>query len=318
MLLSENIVVINLFGLELTFEYGVFSMIFYAAAALFLICFIWFIIVAAKASKYAKKRKKCLNRKKKLLKALEEAEANLKAKEAEKPAPVAQEPKKVEPIREEPKPVETVKAEPVKEEPVKEVAAAVAPVSEPVEVEEPVPVSKEPKKVVPVVPVKKAPAPKKAEPEESLDERFARLNENKNPVVPFPTKILESDDDIKNYYNTVKNKLLSYDGIESRVSKKCDTFKKGSLTVAKITVVGKTLKLFLNLRAEGYETRIYHQENVGDKKAYEDVPMMVKIKSDRALRNALELVNDLAIAHGTEKVIGYSDVNFVKELKKIK
>jgi hypothetical protein len=82
-----------------------------------------------------------------------------------------------------------------------------------------------------------------------------------------------------------------------------------------MTIVGKTLNLYLDLDPNDpeFKTTVYHQKDVGNQKAYESTPFMVKIKSDAALKKALRLVVALGEKLGTEKEENYQDVNYVEE-----
>ena len=82
-----------------------------------------------------------------------------------------------------------------------------------------------------------------------------------------------------------------------------------------MTIVGKTLILYLDLDPNDpeFKTTVYHQKDVGNQKAYESTPFMVKIKSDAALKKALRLVAALAEKLGTEKEANYEAVDYVAE-----
>jgi hypothetical protein len=75
-----------------------------------------------------------------------------------------------------------------------------------------------------------------------------------------------------------------------------DRFNFGRETVAKMTVVGKTLKLYLALDVNDPELKetVYHQNDVSDQKAYESTPFLVKVKSEVGAKKAIRLVKYLA------------------------
>lgn len=106
----------------------------------------------------------------------------------------------------------------------------------------------------------------------------------------FRAKIIESADAVKENYFALKNALLSYAGVNSQISWSNDRFFMAGETVARISVRGKTLCLYLDLDPAAYPASIYHQRAVGDTKQYEKTPMMVKVKSETALKRALQLV----------------------------
>lgn len=106
----------------------------------------------------------------------------------------------------------------------------------------------------------------------------------------FRAKIIESADAVKENYFALKNALLSYAGVNSQINWSNDRFFMAGETVARISVRGKTLCLYLDLDPAAYPASVYHQRAVGDTKQYEKTPMMVKVKSATALKRALQLV----------------------------
>ena len=133
----------------------------------------------------------------------------------------------------------------------------------------------------------------------------------------FTAKMRQSDEKVKGYYSDIKNELTSYKKINSNVSWHGDRFNFGRDTVAKINICGKTLCFYLALDPNDpeYKTTVYHQKDVGEQKAYESTPFMVKIKSDAAAKKALRLVGFLAEKVGTEKDESFEAVDYVDEFR---
>ena len=109
---------------------------------------------------------------------------------------------------------------------------------------------------------------------------------------PFSEKIEAANEEIKGYYNEIKNHLLSY-GLTSRISMAGEVFKYEKEELAKITLVGKTLKLHLALEPNDYQGATIPVKDEKNKKVYEKTPTMIKVKSPLALKRALMLINDL-------------------------
>lgn len=107
----------------------------------------------------------------------------------------------------------------------------------------------------------------------------------------FENKLRQSDNDAKEYYSVIKNRLLSYDGVKSRVSKLADTFKCGGEVVCKITVSGKTLLVNLSLDCAKYDAKYYKFVDVGDMSKFADTPMRIKIKNKLTLKRCLEIID---------------------------
>lgn len=118
----------------------------------------------------------------------------------------------------------------------------------------------------------------------------------------FRAKIIESADAVKESYFALKNALLSYAGVNSQINWSNDRFFMAGETIARISVRGKTLCLYLDLDPAAYPASVYHQRAVGDTKQYEKTPMMVKVRSATALKRALQLVAILMERLGTVSV----------------
>ncbi len=196
----------------------------------------------------------------------------------------------------------------VLETPVEEVVAEEPVVEEVAVVEEPVveePVAEEPATEEIAVAVAPAPELPIFNGDEMVDAETGLIIRLKKS---FTAKMKQSEDDVKAYYSDIKNELTSYNRINSNVSWHGDRFNFGRDTVAKMTIVGKTLNLYLALDPNDpeFKTTVYHQKDVGAQKAYESTPFMVKVKSDAAAKKALRLVAALAEKLATEK-----DGNFV-------
>lgn len=213
-------------------------------------------------------------------------------------------------------PVEEVVEEVVKEAPVEETVEE-TPVEEPA--------AEQPVEEVAEAPVEEPVAEPQAElavAEEtmSFDELTDQLVDAETGLVirlkkSFTAKLKQSEEDVKTYYSDLKNELVSYKKINSNISWHGDRFNFGRDTVAKVNICGKTLCFYLALDPEDpeFKTTVYHQKNVGNQKAYENTPFMVKIKSDAAAKKALRLVGYLAEKLGTEKEETFEPVDYVAE-----
>ncbi len=109
----------------------------------------------------------------------------------------------------------------------------------------------------------------------------------------FAQKLLEADTVIQENYDELKNVLLSYRKVKSRISNTADTFNLGRTKLAKLSVSGKSLKLYLNLDFNEVESRLKCKD-ASETKAYEEVPVFLRIRSLRAMKNAKYLIGKLA------------------------
>ncbi|MBR2616772.1 MAG: hypothetical protein IKC56_00860, partial [Clostridia bacterium] len=105
----------------------------------------------------------------------------------------------------------------------------------------------------------------------------------------FTAKLAQASEETKEYYNRIKNCILSY-GAKPRMSWANESFYLGRNTYVKFGIRGKTLSTYLALNTEEFVDTKYIFENEGDVKKYEAVPMRVRVKSNRGAKWACELV----------------------------
>lgn len=137
----------------------------------------------------------------------------------------------------------------------------------------------------------------------------------RKPRVPFAKKILDSEDNIKSYYDGICNAFGAYRHVGCRVSKRSASFRYHRELIAKITVHGKTVKLNLALDPKAFDENVYHQKDLSEKKAYSEVPFTLKLKSDRGYKHALELVDAVAEKVGAEKKTRVNPVDYIAKLQ---
>ena len=214
-------------------------------------------------------------------------------------------------------------AAPVKEEKVAPVTVVIKEreeVSAPAPAPEPAPA---PAVVVPVV-VAPVPAPeKKEEPKPVVKEQRAvgEINPDLPPHdkiirIPFPTRIVEGEKELKSNYNELKSEIMSY-GVKSRVSNSGDTFRLHKVTFVKITVAGKGLKLYFALNPKDYANTTLPVQDAGDKGTYKDIPLVFKVKSELSMRRAKQLISDVMEKNGIEQG-KIEPHNWAKDLKDYK
>lgn len=111
-------------------------------------------------------------------------------------------------------------------------------------------------------------------------------------------KLISSDEALKELFVEIANHILSFDGVNGRMSWRNLSFNKGRKTLAKLALRGKTLWLYLALDPKEYVDTKYHGEDHTDSKRYEKTPYSVKIKSGRGLKYAKALVDILMEKEG--------------------
>lgn len=112
----------------------------------------------------------------------------------------------------------------------------------------------------------------------------------------FAEKYELSDDVVKERYAILKDALTTTrrgdDKIKSRISKQCDTYRRNGEVLAKITIIGTSLRVNLPLdpyTAEYCDGKTPHVDTA-HKKVYTEVPFQFKVNSKLALKRALALI----------------------------
>lgn len=154
----------------------------------------------------------------------------------------------------------------------------------------------------PVVVQKVEPVVEETKKEEKIYER-----------IPFDERMLSAEKDMKDNYNELKNEILSY-GVNSRVSNSGDTFRLHRKTYVKLTIAGKSLKLYFALDPNDYKNSMIPVQDGGDKEIYREIPLIFKVKSGLSVRRAKQLIQDTMEKDGLEQgEVGTT--NWVKDLK---
>jgi ribosomal protein L15 len=116
----------------------------------------------------------------------------------------------------------------------------------------------------------------------------------------FTAKLIQSKDETKAWYTALKNGFLSYNKVRSRLSWNYDSINSARNQLAKFVVRGKTLCVYFALDPEDYIGTKYKVE-ADDRKKYEDVPCLYRIKNPRRVKYAMELFAVLAEKYGLER-----------------
>ncbi len=109
----------------------------------------------------------------------------------------------------------------------------------------------------------------------------------------YQSKLAQSQGNVQDYYNEIKNALLSYKGIKSRISWNYEAFNRGRVHVAKIIAKTKTLYVYLAIDPATLEDTKYTFVDVSAKKKYASVPVLMKVKGERKFKHVLELIDKI-------------------------
>ncbi len=107
----------------------------------------------------------------------------------------------------------------------------------------------------------------------------------------FMAKLVLAQEPAQTYYTELKNRLLSYRKVKSRVSWKYDSFNCGRVLCARVAIRGKTIVLCLPLDPAEVDNERFRTEDMSGRARYNQTPVVLKIRSPLALKRALELVD---------------------------
>ena len=122
----------------------------------------------------------------------------------------------------------------------------------------------------------------------------------------FTGKMSQATKEQKVYYGELKNYMLSFKGVNSRVSWNYDSFNIGRKKAVKIAFRGQTLVAYLALDPKEYAETKYYPHDMSNTSRFAETPMMVKIKSERGVKFAKELMDKVCEGLAPKK-------NFVAE-----
>lgn len=131
------------------------------------------------------------------------------------------------------------------------------------------------------------------EPEDSDGDEMQFITEGEERVRydrSLTAKLAQVSNESKEWYSQIKNELLSFEKVKSRMSWRKETFRLGKMTFARIMVRGKTLCLLLAVEPEGYKGTKYAVEDVSNVASTADTPSLYRIKSARRLKLAKEMI----------------------------
>lgn len=117
----------------------------------------------------------------------------------------------------------------------------------------------------------------------------------------FTARVILAEDDVKARYSNLKNELLAYKGVRSRISWKKEAFRLGRKTIAVFAIRGKSLYMYLSADPQKYDGTKYRVDDFRKKSPKTKTPLLFRIKSDRRAKYAKDLIADLMADMKTQK-----------------
>ncbi len=134
----------------------------------------------------------------------------------------------------------------------------------------------------------------------------------------FVEKMLKSEADVKGKYDELKSYLLSYKGVKTRVSIAGDSFRYKKELLIKITLEGKTLKVYFALDPNSFKDSPIPIIDASDKVCYSEVRSLLRVRSNLSLRRAKRLADELFKSKGLlqGEIVEHKYSNDLKKKKK--
>ena len=127
----------------------------------------------------------------------------------------------------------------------------------------------------------------------------------------FTAKLIQARDEVREYYNELKNYCLSYKKVTTRISWSHENVKNGRNKICRFVLRGKSLYLYLPLNPDDYAETKYKVER-SEAKRFEEMPCLYKIKNPRRVKYATELIDTVMERYGLKQVEREED-DFVKD-----
>lgn len=118
-------------------------------------------------------------------------------------------------------------------------------------------------------------------------------------VKSFTAKLSQSEAEVKDYYTILKNYVLSYKGVHSRISWHYDAINVSRDYILKFAIRGKSLCVYFALDSSKLDKKYKVEEAKGNR--YIEVPCLYRIKNNRRCEYAKELIDLLMKEHGLKQ-----------------
>ena len=142
------------------------------------------------------------------------------------------------------------------------------------------------------------------------------------PLVILPltldNKIHQSTNTIKLIYSKLKNELLSYKSVRADMTVKNENFKFQKKIIARMTVVGDAVRLYLALDPAAYSAKKYKHRDASDQQGYEGTLLMMKISGEKERELAVKLIAELMSKNSLERNKRYAYVPYAEKYPYIK
>ena len=125
-------------------------------------------------------------------------------------------------------------------------------------------------------------------------------------IKSFKAKMMLASEETKEYFAKIVNGLLKYAKVKMRESQQYVTFKRGKDLLCKIAVRGKTLCVHFALEPSRLDDKYFITDLSGVRK-FAETPSMLKVKSERGVKYAFELIDAVRERFGLTENAKYKE-----------
>ncbi len=151
--------------------------------------------------------------------------------------------------------------------------------------------------------------------EQEMLKKYPELMKKHNERKCFADRVIKMAPEKKEYYNTIKNALMGYEGVTNVTKNFSDNFVYNRQVIAKIAVSGKSFKLYLALDPSKYPAGQFPHQDVSAKKVHAKTPFAMRTTSKLATKRAGILIQDLAHINGMQKKKDFAPKDYAKGIQ---
>jgi len=141
---------------------------------------------------------------------------------------------------------------------------------------------------------------------ETADGKPSRVRSN------FRVRLKATTDKNRGTYERIKNYLNAHKHITFRMSGRIEKVKHGGEVIAVIGVAKKSLKLWLALNPNNYDVKRYYHKDVSEKARFAETPMVIRVASERGIKRAEELIDELLKKYNVERRSRYEEKGLIE------
>ena len=142
--------------------------------------------------------------------------------------------------------------------------------------------------------------------EESDSSATVRLDDGKTINITynksFKAKLSQANDEVRDYYNALKNHVLSYNGVKTSISWGQESVRYGKVKVCIIVLRDNTLQVYLPLNPDDYYLDTIYKVERSKEKFYNKPSCLYKIINKGRVKCATELIDTVMERFETERI----------------